>query len=113
MHHTQILTPAQDPNASHTKPCAGEAFRQCPQFLMPVQAPNTSQAKSLHLYSLPAIQIIAYARASSRQLRHFLMWVQAPKASHKSPYACAGCQQFRPFLTPGQPANNSKNSLHN
>ncbi|MBW0554816.1 hypothetical protein O181_094531 [Austropuccinia psidii MF-1] len=68
--HTQILMPVQDSNVSHTKPCAvnpytREAFQK---FLTPFQAPETSHAKSLRLYMFPTIQIIAYARAASRQL---------------------------------------------
>ncbi|MBW0584955.1 hypothetical protein O181_124670 [Austropuccinia psidii MF-1] len=75
--HTQIRMPVQDPHASHTKPFATNpyaeaAFRQSQQVLKSFQAPNASQAKSLRLYSCPTIQIIAYARAASRQLQHFL-----------------------------------------
>ncbi|MBW0487839.1 hypothetical protein O181_027554 [Austropuccinia psidii MF-1] len=91
----QFLTPVQDPNALHAKPCAvnpyaGAAFQQFQQFLTPVQAPNASHAKSLCMYRLPTIPIIAYARAALQQLPHFLMRVQAPNASHPNPYASAG-----------------------
>ncbi|MBW0478310.1 hypothetical protein O181_018025 [Austropuccinia psidii MF-1] len=94
-HHTQILTPVQDHNASHAKTCAvnpyaSAAFQQCQQLLTPVQAPDTSHRNSLCLYRFPTIQIIAYAGAALQQLRHFLMWVQVPNASHANPYACAG-----------------------
>ncbi|MBW0483692.1 hypothetical protein O181_023407 [Austropuccinia psidii MF-1] len=73
MHHMQILTPFQDPNASHAKPCAAntyarEAFQQCQKFFTPVQAPNVSHTKSLGLYRFPTIQIIPYAGEASRQL---------------------------------------------
>ncbi|MBW0512309.1 hypothetical protein O181_052024 [Austropuccinia psidii MF-1] len=104
----QILTPVQDPNALHTKPYAGAAFRQCQQFLTPVQASNASHAKSLHVYRLPAIQIISHAREALQQLQHFLMRVQAPNASHLNPYACAGSQKFRKLLMPGKASNNSQ-----
>ncbi|MBW0487409.1 hypothetical protein O181_027124 [Austropuccinia psidii MF-1] len=87
---TQILMPVQDPNTLHAKPCTGEAFQQCQQFPTPVQAPNASHTKSLRLYRLPTIQIIAYARAALPQLQHFLMRVQAPNASHPNPHTCAG-----------------------
>ncbi|MBW0510415.1 hypothetical protein O181_050130 [Austropuccinia psidii MF-1] len=95
MHHRQFLKPVQDPEALHAKPCAVNpyaraALQQCQQFLTPVQATNASHRKSLRLYRLLTIQIIAYARAALGQLRHFLMWVQAPNASHPNPYACAG-----------------------
>ncbi|MBW0499181.1 hypothetical protein O181_038896 [Austropuccinia psidii MF-1] len=64
-HHTQILMPVQDPQASHTKPCtvnpwAGAALHKCQPFLTPVQAPDTPHAKSLCLYRFPTIQIIPY-----------------------------------------------------
>ncbi|MBW0487746.1 hypothetical protein O181_027461 [Austropuccinia psidii MF-1] len=64
-HHTQILTPVQDPDASHAKPCAvnpyaREAFHQCQQFLTPVQPLKASHTKSLRLYRFPTIQIISY-----------------------------------------------------
>ncbi|MBW0514777.1 hypothetical protein O181_054492 [Austropuccinia psidii MF-1] len=67
-HHTQILTPVQDPDASHAKPFAVNpyavaAFQQC-QLLMPVQAPDASHAKSLCLYRFLTIQIIAYTGAA-------------------------------------------------
>ncbi|MBW0512594.1 hypothetical protein O181_052309 [Austropuccinia psidii MF-1] len=73
MHHRQFLTPVQDPDALHAKPCAvnpysGAAFRKCQQFLTPVQAPNASHTKSLCLYRLPTIQIITYAREALQQL---------------------------------------------
>ncbi|MBW0484204.1 hypothetical protein O181_023919 [Austropuccinia psidii MF-1] len=111
-HHTQILTPVQDPDASHAKPCAvdpysREAFQQCQQFLTPFQAPNLSHTKSLCLYRFPTIEIIAYRRAAPGQLRHFLMQVQAPSASHTNPYACSGSLQFEQFPTPGQASDNS------
>ncbi|MBW0492045.1 hypothetical protein O181_031760 [Austropuccinia psidii MF-1] len=80
---TQILTPVQDPDTSHTKPCtvnpyAGEAFQKLRHFLMRVQDPNTSRANpyswagsqsfmctSLHLYRFPTIQTIPYAWEAS------------------------------------------------
>ncbi|MBW0538352.1 hypothetical protein O181_078067 [Austropuccinia psidii MF-1] len=104
--------PVQDPNVLHAKPCtvnpyARAAFLQCQQFLTPFQAPNASPTKSLRVYRLPIIQIIAYARAASQQLRHFLMQVQVANSSHPNPHACAGSQQFRKLLTPGQVSNNS------
>ncbi|MBW0522359.1 hypothetical protein O181_062074 [Austropuccinia psidii MF-1] len=73
MCHMQILTPVQDPDMLHAKPCAGNpyagaAFPQCQPFLIPIQAPNASHTKSLHVYRLPKSQIIAYARAALRQL---------------------------------------------
>ncbi|MBW0494228.1 hypothetical protein O181_033943 [Austropuccinia psidii MF-1] len=66
----QILTPVQDPNASHTKLCAvnpyaEEAFQQCQPFLMLVHSPEASHAKSLCLYRFPTIQIIPYAGETS------------------------------------------------
>ncbi|MBW0486314.1 hypothetical protein O181_026029 [Austropuccinia psidii MF-1] len=69
-HHKKFLTPVQDPNTLHKKPCtvnpyAGEAFQQWQQFLMPVQDPNASHTNSLRLYRIPTIQIIAYARSAS------------------------------------------------
>ncbi|MBW0525004.1 hypothetical protein O181_064719 [Austropuccinia psidii MF-1] len=110
--HRQFLTPVQDPDMLHAKPCtvnpyAVAAFRQCQQFLTPVQAPKTSHSKSLHMYRLPTIPIIAYAKAAWRQLQHFLMRVQAPNTSHPNPYACAGSRIFKKFLTPGQASENS------
>ncbi|MBW0512345.1 hypothetical protein O181_052060 [Austropuccinia psidii MF-1] len=90
--HRQVLTPVQDPNGLHAKPCtvnpyARAAFQKCQQFLMPVQAPNNSNnflrqgslataptlpyvgagtqrftPKSLRLCRFPKIQKIAYAR---------------------------------------------------
>ncbi|MBW0557604.1 hypothetical protein O181_097319 [Austropuccinia psidii MF-1] len=80
----------QDPNTSHAKPCAvnpnaKEAFWQCQQVLMPFQAPDGSHAKSLRLYRFPTIQIIPYDEAASQQLRHFLMQLQPPNASHVNP----------------------------
>ncbi|MBW0497338.1 hypothetical protein O181_037053 [Austropuccinia psidii MF-1] len=112
MCHRQFLTPVQDPNVLHAKPCtvnpyARAAFQQCQKFLTPVQAPNSSHAKYLCLYRLPKIQIIAYARAVLKQLRHFLMQVQAPDASNPNPYACAGSQKFKKLLMPGKASNNS------
>ncbi|MBW0580214.1 hypothetical protein O181_119929 [Austropuccinia psidii MF-1] len=85
--------PVQDPDALYAKPCAvnpyaGAAFQQCQKFLTPFQAPKSSYAKSLCLYRLPKIQIIAYAREASRQRQHFLMQVQAPDASPKSLCLC-------------------------
>ncbi|MBW0569632.1 hypothetical protein O181_109347 [Austropuccinia psidii MF-1] len=111
-HHRQFLMPVQDADVLHVKPCTvtpyvREAFRQCQQLLMPVQAPNNSHAKYLRLYRLPTIQILAYARAASQKLQHFLMQVQAPNVSHANPYACAGSQQFKQLLTPGQASDNS------
>ncbi|MBW0564978.1 hypothetical protein O181_104693 [Austropuccinia psidii MF-1] len=79
----QILTLVQDPNASHAKPCAVNAYtrtasRQCRQFLtlfqLPmlhtqiltlVQVPNNSN-NSLRQGSLPTIQNIPYAGAGSQ-----------------------------------------------
>ncbi|MBW0511916.1 hypothetical protein O181_051631 [Austropuccinia psidii MF-1] len=36
------------------------------------------------------------------------MGVQPLNASHANPYACAGSQQFKQLLTPGQAADNSQ-----
>ncbi|MBW0541267.1 hypothetical protein O181_080982 [Austropuccinia psidii MF-1] len=69
---------------------------------MPVQAPDASHTESLRLYKFPTIQMMACAGAALQQLQHFLMRVQAPNASHANPYACAGSQQFKQLLTPGQ-----------
>ncbi|MBW0522710.1 hypothetical protein O181_062425 [Austropuccinia psidii MF-1] len=103
MHHTQILMPVQDPNASHAKLCAenlhsGEAFQKYQHFLTPVQAPNASQVKSLCLYRFPTIQIIAYAGA----------------ALHSSNTLLCGCRfpaLHMQILMLVQVPNNSKNCL--
>ncbi|MBW0490848.1 hypothetical protein O181_030563 [Austropuccinia psidii MF-1] len=110
--HRQFLTPVQDANVLHAKPCAvdpyaGAAFQQCQQFLTPVQAPNASHTKSLGVYRLLTTQIISNTREVLQQLQHFLMRVQAPNASHPNPYACAGSQQFKKLLMPGHASQNS------
>ncbi|MBW0550545.1 hypothetical protein O181_090260 [Austropuccinia psidii MF-1] len=74
--HTQILTPVQDPNTSHAKPCAvnpyaREASQQCQQFFRLFQAPNTSHANP-------------YACAGSHQFRQFLILGQPPDNSKNS-----------------------------
>ncbi|MBW0529481.1 hypothetical protein O181_069196 [Austropuccinia psidii MF-1] len=74
---------------------------------MPFQAPNSSQEKSLRLYRFPTIKIIPYNRAAFQKLRHFLMQVQAPNASHANPYTWAGSQQFKQLLTPGKASESS------
>ncbi|MBW0485052.1 hypothetical protein O181_024767 [Austropuccinia psidii MF-1] len=104
----------QDPDASHTNPyaCPGSQRFTRKTLLrgnlptMPT-IPDASHAKSLCLYRFLTIQIIAYAGAALRQLRHFLMQVQVPNTSHANPYACAGSQQFKQLLTPGYASNNS------
>ncbi|MBW0508228.1 hypothetical protein O181_047943 [Austropuccinia psidii MF-1] len=81
----QILTPVQDPNASHSKPCAlhpyaGAASQQCKQFLTLFQAPDSSHSNpytctgsqhftrtSLCLCRFPTIQTIPYAWEASQQ----------------------------------------------
>ncbi|MBW0475078.1 hypothetical protein O181_014793 [Austropuccinia psidii MF-1] len=115
----------QDPNASHenTYTCPGSQCFTCktlcckslhwgslltiPTILYACPGSDASHSKSLALYRFPTIQIIPYARAASQQLQHFLMRVQAPKASHSNPYAWAGSQKFKHFLTPGKASNNS------
>ncbi|MBW0506080.1 hypothetical protein O181_045795 [Austropuccinia psidii MF-1] len=42
--------------------------------------------KSLGLYKFSTIQTTPYAGAASQKLQHFLMLVQAPDASHATPY---------------------------
>ncbi|MBW0506742.1 hypothetical protein O181_046457 [Austropuccinia psidii MF-1] len=85
-HHTQILMPVHDPDASHTKPCtvnpyARAAFPQCQQFLTPVQAPNASHENH-------------YAWAGSQQFKQLLMPGQASNNSHTNPNTCTGSQSF-------------------
>ncbi|MBW0492850.1 hypothetical protein O181_032565 [Austropuccinia psidii MF-1] len=41
-----------------------------------------------------------------------LLLYRFPIIHMQNPDACTGSQQFRPFLMPGQPPDNSKNSLH-
>ncbi|MBW0589131.1 hypothetical protein O181_128846 [Austropuccinia psidii MF-1] len=96
---TQILTPVQDPNTSHAKPCtvnpyAREAFKKFQKLLRLAQAPNSSHANT-------------YAGEGSQNLQCFLMLGQAPNDSNDSlcrgsvptiprlPYAGAGFWHFK------------------
>ncbi|MBW0572302.1 hypothetical protein O181_112017 [Austropuccinia psidii MF-1] len=71
--HTQILIPVQDPNTSHTKPCAvnpyaGEAFQQCQQILIPVQVPDNSN-NCLHQGSLATAPSLPYVGAGAQHFK--------------------------------------------
>ncbi|MBW0475483.1 hypothetical protein O181_015198 [Austropuccinia psidii MF-1] len=75
------------------------------KILTPVQDPNASNTKPC--------AVNPYDGAATQKCQQFLMLFQGPNASNTHPYACTGSQQFRQFLMPGKPPDNSKNSLHN
>ncbi|MBW0553906.1 hypothetical protein O181_093621 [Austropuccinia psidii MF-1] len=96
--HTQNLALGQPSNNA----CPGS---QCftHKILMLVQAPDNSK-NTLCRGSLPTAPTLPYVGIHAQ----ILTLVQVLKASHTHPYACTGSQQLIPFLTPGQPPNNSK-----
>ncbi|MBW0471418.1 hypothetical protein O181_011133 [Austropuccinia psidii MF-1] len=78
--HTQILTPVQDPNTSHAKPCAvnpytGSSSQQCQHpensdiSLCQCRLP-TLHIQILTLCRFPTIQAIPYAGAGFQQFTH-------------------------------------------
>ncbi|MBW0518737.1 hypothetical protein O181_058452 [Austropuccinia psidii MF-1] len=91
--------PGQPPDSSETSLCRRRLPMLHTQILTLLQVPDNSK-NCLHQGRLPTIHT------------QILMLVQVPNASHAHPYACTGSQKFRPFLKPGQPPKNSKNSLH-
>ncbi|MBW0523801.1 hypothetical protein O181_063516 [Austropuccinia psidii MF-1] len=109
--------PVHDPNASHTKPCAvnpytGETSQQLRRFLIPVQAPNASHTNP-YVVQVPNNSSNSLCRCRLPTIHtQILMLVQVPEDSHTHPSTCTGSQQFRQFLMPGQPPNNSKSSLN-
>ncbi|MBW0481064.1 hypothetical protein O181_020779 [Austropuccinia psidii MF-1] len=106
VHLSWFLGLVQDPDASHANPYA------CPEFQRFTH--KTLSCNSLHRGSLPTMHTIPYAFPGSQGFTcKILMLVQVPNASHTHPYACTGSRQFRRFLKPGQPPDNSKNFLHN
>ncbi|MBW0471638.1 hypothetical protein O181_011353 [Austropuccinia psidii MF-1] len=99
----QILTPVQDPNASHAKPCtvnpcAGEASRKCQHFLMLFQALNASHANP-------------YAFEGSQQLKNLPTTGQPPNNSNTSLCWCRLPMLHMLIRTLVQVPNNSNNSL--
>ncbi|MBW0515675.1 hypothetical protein O181_055390 [Austropuccinia psidii MF-1] len=95
----KLLTPWEPPDSSKTSLRLCRLLTLQMQILMLVQVPNSSN-KCLCQGRLPIIQT------------QILTLVQVPSNSNAHPYACTGSQQFRKFLTLGQPPDNSKNSLH-
>ncbi|MBW0561885.1 hypothetical protein O181_101600 [Austropuccinia psidii MF-1] len=103
--HTQILTPNQDPDASHVKPCAGAASQKCQQFLMLVQAPNTShtnpyactgsQIFKLHTGgSLLTIPTLPYTGAGFQCFIHKSLLLYRFLKIQRIPYSSAGFHHF-------------------
>ncbi|MBW0518904.1 hypothetical protein O181_058619 [Austropuccinia psidii MF-1] len=92
--------PQQPCKSSNTSMCGCRGPTLHMQILTLVQIPNNSN-NGLHQGRLPTINT------------QILRLVQVPEAAQANPYACTGSQQLRPFLTPGPPLDNSKNSLHN
>ncbi|MBW0531493.1 hypothetical protein O181_071208 [Austropuccinia psidii MF-1] len=85
-HHTQILTPVQDPNASHAKPCtinpyAGAAFQKYQKI--PYACPG-SQCFTCKIRTL--VQVPHISKDSPP-------WGSLPKA-WTIPYVGAGFQHF-------------------
>ncbi|MBW0483335.1 hypothetical protein O181_023050 [Austropuccinia psidii MF-1] len=86
-------------------------------------SPHLDKDASLHpilhtqiltLGQVPNNSKIAYARAGFQQFTgKSLCLYRFPTLHMQNPDACTGSQHFRPFLTPGKPPDNSKNSLHN
>ncbi|MBW0482544.1 hypothetical protein O181_022259 [Austropuccinia psidii MF-1] len=91
--------PGQPPGSFDSSLCGFRLQMLHMQSLTLVQVPKNSN-NCLCQGTLPKIH------------KQILMLVKVPDTSHTHPYTCAGLQQFRPFLTPGQPPDNSKNSLH-
>ncbi|MBW0493466.1 hypothetical protein O181_033181 [Austropuccinia psidii MF-1] len=124
MRHTQILTPVQDPGASHAKPCtvpnnSNNCLRQgslatAPTLPYAGAGAQRFTRKSLSLCRFLTIQTNANARAGFRQFTCKSLCLYRFLTLHtRNTDTCTGSRQFRPFLTPGQPPDNSKNSLHN
>ncbi|MBW0593222.1 hypothetical protein O181_132937 [Austropuccinia psidii MF-1] len=100
--HTQILTPNQDPDASHVKPCAvnpyaGAASHKCQKFLMLVQAPNTSHTNP---YPCTGSQIFKLDTAG-----------KPPDNSNTSLHLCRLPMLHTQILTLVQVPEDSNNSL--
>ncbi|MBW0511595.1 hypothetical protein O181_051310 [Austropuccinia psidii MF-1] len=91
--------PGQPHDSSNTSLCGCRHPMLQMQILTLLQVPKNSK-NCLCQGRLPTIHT------------QILIPVQVPNASHAHPYACTGSQHFRPFLTPGQPPENSKNSFH-
>ncbi|MBW0495649.1 hypothetical protein O181_035364 [Austropuccinia psidii MF-1] len=86
-----FLALIQDPNTSHTKPCAvnpyaGAASRQCQQFLMLVQDPNASHANP-------------YAFTSSQKFKQLPMPGKPPDNSDTSLCQCSLSTRHTQILT--------------
>ncbi|MBW0568825.1 hypothetical protein O181_108540 [Austropuccinia psidii MF-1] len=109
----KILMPVQVPNNSKNCLCRG-SLATAPTLPYVGAVTKRFTCKSLHLCRLPKIQTIAYGTACFQQFtQKYLHLYRFLILYTKNPEACTGSQQFRPFLMPGQPPDNSKNSLHN
>ncbi|MBW0586841.1 hypothetical protein O181_126556 [Austropuccinia psidii MF-1] len=96
--------PVQDPTTSHAKPCivnpyAGEASRQCQQFLMLSQAPVASHANT-------------YTCTGSQQFKERPTPGWPPDNSNTSLCQCRLLMLHMQILMLVQVPNNSNNSLH-